>query len=187
MAGQNPDRFLGDVIHRLSSSLRHQRRPHPARATGLVHSVTVPAAVRLLLPYLPTEDRQLACLEAWRTAAGIRAGYASPSRVALREQPSGDRAELVERAVALKQVHAVKFVEACWRAHDIDENDVLPVAAGRAVEILKAQASCHRSRRLNLGWGQKALAPTGRSTIHTSHAPPRMTVRPAISFSSRHT
>ncbi|MDP8960843.1 MAG: hypothetical protein M3N32_04405 [Actinomycetota bacterium] len=113
----------------------------PARATGLVHSVTVPAAVRLLVPYLRTEDRPQACLGAWRTAAGIRAGYASPSRVALREQPSGDRTELIERAVAVEHVHAVKLVQACWRAHDIDENDVLPVAAARAVEIYEAQAS----------------------------------------------
>ena len=88
MAGQDPDRFLGDVITVFARAFAASADLTPARATGLVHSVTVPAAVRLLLPYLPTEDRQLACLEAWRTAAGIRGGYASPSRVALREQPS---------------------------------------------------------------------------------------------------
>lgn len=141
MADQDPDRFLADVITAFARAFAASADLTPARATGLVHSVTVPAAVRLLLPYLRTEDRQQACLEAWRTAAGIRAGYASPSRVALREQPSGDRADLIERAVALQQVHAVKFVEACWRTHDIDENDLLPVAAARAVEIFEAQAS----------------------------------------------
>lgn len=61
----------------------------------------------------------------------------------MRERPSGDRAELIERAVALEHVHAVKFVEACWRAHDIDDNDVFPVAAARAVEI----ASCVGRRK----------------------------------------
>lgn len=141
MAAQEPDHFLADVMTAFARAFAATADLTPARATGLVHSVTVPAAVRLLVPYLRTEDREEACLGAWRTAAGIRAGYASPSRVPLREQPSGERAELIERAVALEHVHAVKFVEACWRAHDIDESDVLPVAAARAVEIYEAQAS----------------------------------------------
>lgn len=133
------DGFLDEVVSVFTHAYLCVPALTPLTSTGLVHTVTVPAAVRLLLPYLKPEDHQRTCLHAWHVAAAIYAGYA-PAAVdsvpALHAAPDWD--DLVERAVATGNTHAIKFVEACRRT-DAGAGDAFLLAAARAVDIHAGQ------------------------------------------------
>ncbi|MFI1797849.1 hypothetical protein ACH427_10880 [Streptomyces sp. NPDC020379] len=87
----------------------------------LVHGVTAPAAVRLVLPHLPDElhEPSLAALWHVHTAlllafTGDRGGEATVARdAAVADVPPFD--ELIARAVAHGDEHVLKFTEACAR------------------------------------------------------------------------
>jgi hypothetical protein len=85
-----------------------------------VHSITAPAAMRLVLPVLPSE-LQLRSYEAVaHLAAGVwKAIPAGPGRVpaaAVGYRPPASE-QLVGEAVQLGEEHAIKLVEACLREH----------------------------------------------------------------------
>lgn len=84
---------------------------------AFVHTVTAPAALRLLLPYLSAEVHPMALAYAWQACAAIAATYGGliPERAV--ERLEVDEEELVDRAVASGDEHAIKFTEACLREH----------------------------------------------------------------------
>jgi hypothetical protein len=83
---------------------------------GLVHAVTAPAAVRGMLWALPPEDHQLAFSYAWQAVAALIA-CSAPSGLAPRTlQPAFEsRDEVIQRAVATGDAHAIKLTEAALR------------------------------------------------------------------------
>lgn len=136
--GEDSDAFLDDLIVTFATAYIASMRINPEGSTGLVHAVTVPAAVQLLLPYLQADDRVLACLNAWHTSAAVYATYGSASGGVHFEEPGLDWDDLIDRAVTLGNEHAVKFVEACLRASETQGEVVFSAAAKRAVEIYEA-------------------------------------------------
>ncbi len=74
--------------------------------------------------------------------AGLLVGstYGSATGAVHLKEPLPDRDDLIDRAVTLGNEHAVKFVEACWRAYDTQRDFVFPAAAKRAVAIYETQA-----------------------------------------------
>jgi hypothetical protein len=85
---------------------------------SLIHSVTGPLALELLLPWLAVEDHDAALAYAWQAVASIHVAYAldrHPPDTDVDAVPSAD--ELVERAVASGDEHAIKLTEAALRSH----------------------------------------------------------------------
>jgi Questin oxidase-like len=82
----------------------------------LLHTVTAPAALRMLLPYLPAGLHNTALAYIWQNVAATAAAYAD-------EQPQGDDwatqepSDIVDRSIATDDPHALKFAEACIREH----------------------------------------------------------------------
>jgi hypothetical protein len=91
----------------------------------LVHTVTAPAALRMMLPHLPEHLHAPSFVAVWQAAAALLTTFA-PARDAETSATwtDGDRAvlpekELAERAVEHGDEHAMKFTEACLREYRI--------------------------------------------------------------------
>lgn len=89
---------------------------------ALVHAVTVPMALELLLPGLDSEDAQTAFAYAWQAVAALHAAFAPVRPGAERAEvgptvPAVDPESLVGLAVGSGDEHAIKFTEAALRAY----------------------------------------------------------------------
>jgi hypothetical protein len=104
---------------------------HSSDLIAFVHAVTAPSALRLLLPYLAETDARLAARYAWQACAALYAWYAtsSPPFPTPFEPPSESRDTLIDRAIAARGAHTIKFTEACLREYAINPHPVYLVAA----------------------------------------------------------
>ena len=111
----------------------------PGSVITYIHAVTGPSAIRLLLPHLDAAARAALLRYGWQGAAALYAAsggkWASTTPSAA---PGGDRDDLVDRAVATGDEHAIKFTEACLREHALNPKPVYLAAARSAVARLKA-------------------------------------------------
>jgi len=116
----------GDVMTALSDLTQTFARlylMHADRAAiAFIHALTAPSSLRLLAPHLDGQTVRAGLQYAWQAAAAIYAAYGEPS-----DGGSGDGAslateggieDLIDRAIASGDEHAIKFTEA-----------LLPVAA----------------------------------------------------------
>jgi hypothetical protein len=104
---------------------------------ALVHAVTGPSALRPMLPYLSPATARTALRYAWQAAAAIHAAHARPAAAEPAAAPvAGDREDLVGRAVAAGDEHAIKFTEVCLREHAISPAPVFLAAAADACRRL---------------------------------------------------
>ncbi len=96
-------------------------RTYAGRAHGnpvmLVHAVTAPAAVALILPSLDPRLHRAAAETAWTTSAALTAAYAAPSPRPARV-PAASVEDAVAQALAHGDAHVVKLTEAAVRAAD---------------------------------------------------------------------
>ncbi len=83
----------------------------------LLHTVTVPAALRLLLPHLPPDLHKTALAYVWQNVAAAAAAYADDGPSDCDDWPVQEAAVIVERAIETDDPHALKFTEACLREH----------------------------------------------------------------------
>ncbi len=104
-------------------------------AITFIHAVTGPSAIRLLLPYLPPEASPNMLRYGWQTAAALYAAFANAAPAAA-EDDEIDRDELIDRAVATGDEHAIKFAEACLREHALNPKPVYLAAARHASGVL---------------------------------------------------
>jgi questin oxidase-like protein len=89
----------------------------------LIHGVTAPAAVRLVLPHLPDELHMPSLAALWQMHTALLLAFTSDrtgedtvrERAAETDVPPFE--ELVERAVAHGDEHVIKFTEAAMREH----------------------------------------------------------------------
>ena len=86
----------------------------------LLHTVTAPAALRLLLPYLPATLHKTALAYVWQVVAAECAVYADERAVGRYDATPLDRSVLVEQAVETADPHAIKFTEACLREFQLN-------------------------------------------------------------------
>lgn len=112
---------------------------------AFVHTVTAPAAVRLLAPHLGEETRRLAVRYGWQACAAIYSGLAAAPAVAgVWDDGDGpvvfDEADLVEQAVASGDEHAIKFTEACLREYGLTSDPAF-IAAARDVVVRLGRAA----------------------------------------------
>ncbi len=132
----DPSRFLSDMAATFAGA--YLRSAAPETTIALVHAVTGPSAVRLLIPYLPAETIRRMLRYAWQAAAAVYASWARSAPEDLPPAEPADRDKLVDRAVETGDEHAIKFVEACLREHAIAPAPDLLAAARDAVARLRA-------------------------------------------------
>jgi hypothetical protein len=107
-------------------------------AVALVHTVTAPLALELVLPWLAQEDCDAALAYAWQAVAAIHVGYDIDRRAAEAEHadpPSPD--VVIEQALESGDVHALKLTEAALRCYARTKEPVLLLAAADASTRLR--------------------------------------------------
>ncbi len=100
----------------------------------LIHGVTAPAALRLVLPYLPTELHEPTLTAMWQTHTALLFLFAGNSRdeenawarAAETEVPGFD--DLIAAAVEHGDEHVIKFTDACLREHLLRPDPRYPAA-----------------------------------------------------------
>jgi hypothetical protein len=118
LAGRDPQWLLSEMTAEFAGIYLAHPEVHPV---PLIHGVTAPAAVRLVLPYLPLELHLPTMAAMWRThlalvltfTGGRDNEHLAMSLAVESEAPSLE--ELAARAVEHQDEHVIKFTEACLR------------------------------------------------------------------------
>jgi|SRR5208282_881486 len=108
---------------------------------AFVHAVTGPSAIRPLLPYLRDTTVHGSLGYAWQTAAAMYATFgtrANLSRIDMDEGKICGEDELIQRAIACGDEHAIKFTEVCLREHAFNPDPAFFAAAEHAIHMLSA-------------------------------------------------
>jgi len=97
---------------------------------AIIHALTVPAVVRLVLPHLPAEQAWPSVAAAWQFTAAIRSAYGTGLRSPqpLPVTPAGYDV-LADRAIATGDPHAIKYVEACSREDELAGDPIYSLVA----------------------------------------------------------
>lgn len=108
----------------------------PRNFITLIHAVTGPTALRSLLPHLSPGTAQKVLRYGWQVAAGLYAisGNATPNVLPAAKEIKRD--DLIERAVASQEEHAIKFTEACLREYALNPKPIYLQAAQDALRRL---------------------------------------------------
>jgi hypothetical protein len=80
-----------------------------------IHTVTAPAALRILLPHLPMVTQRIALRRVFQAVAAWAAAYGSEVAADHYDDVLVSKVEIVERSIETGDPHAIKFVEACVR------------------------------------------------------------------------
>ena len=107
--------FLSDMTETFASV--YLASAGPSTVITFLHGVTGPVAVRTLLPYLSPEEQRRLLRYTWQAAASFysSAGGKTGPRLSADALPTRD--ELIDRAIATGDEHAIKFTEACLREY----------------------------------------------------------------------
>jgi hypothetical protein len=116
--------------------LRHGTEGRSVATIAFVHAVTGPAALRRLAPFVRAETARRALPYAWQAVAGIYAAYARRDNRERDFEAKGAPDELVARAVANGDDHAIKFTEALLGEHALRPHPAYLAAAEDAVARL---------------------------------------------------
>jgi hypothetical protein len=102
-----------------------------------IHCVTGARAVRNLAPYIEEATARTAARYAWQASAGLYSAFAisAPSHDEP-PMPQFSVDELIDRAIANSDEHAIKFTEACIHEYALNPNPVYLAAAAHAIETL---------------------------------------------------
>jgi len=95
----------------------------------LLHTVTAPAAVRLLLPHLRAPLHETALAYVWQNVAATAAAYADERPPGSDDWSLQEPSAIIERSVATDDPHALKFAEACIREHRLNSHPAYLAAA----------------------------------------------------------
>jgi hypothetical protein len=101
----------------------------------LVHAATAPRAAALVLPALPVELWRATYETAWAVSAAITGAYRPHDAGATSATTAPDADEVIDRAVATRDEHAIKFVEVARESHGRGNPDAL-AAGDRAARLL---------------------------------------------------
>jgi hypothetical protein len=106
---------------------------------AFVHAVTGPSALRPMLPYLRDTTTQAALAYAWQTAAAMYGTFGTRTDLSrLGEIKVENPDELIARAIACGDEHAIKFTEVCLREFALIPDPAFPAAADHAIRMLSA-------------------------------------------------
>jgi hypothetical protein len=137
--GDDASAFLSDLTATMAHVYLANAAHGSAYDIALIHALTGPSAVRLLAPHLDAATTQVALRYAWQVAAGIYAAYSDTPYEADASSASAPHREIddiIDRAVATGDEHAIKFTEACLREHAIAPDPALLAAADLVADRL---------------------------------------------------
>jgi hypothetical protein len=122
--------FVSDVTR---TFVRQYLANADTAAIAFVHSVTAPSALRLLVPHLSDETRRAAMAYAWQACASLYAAFGrAPDVRGEFEAVEFDGDDFADRAVAVRDEHAIKFTDACLREYRLS-GDPAFIAAARDI------------------------------------------------------
>jgi hypothetical protein len=135
--------WIGDATELLDQlatggSVAYLRNAAEGGAIGLLHSVTSPLACELVLPWLAEEDRDAALGYVWQAVAALHVAYDIDRTTPIPTDAPLTAEDLVERALASGDEHAIKLTEAALRSFGRSGDAVLLLAAADASERLRA-------------------------------------------------
>ncbi len=135
----DPSAFISDLTETFARAYL-VNVPRGGSVITYLHGVTGPSAMRLLLSYVDASARSEMLRYGWQGAAGV---YAASGGIAGAPRQAPDTAkrrrdDLIDRALATRDEHAIKFTEACLREHTLNPKPVYLQAARDAVERLWA-------------------------------------------------
>lgn len=110
----------------------------PRNFITLIHAVTGTTCLRSLVPYLSAPTMRKMLRYGWQMAAGL---YSISGRASVGDLSSPKdikKEDLVDRAVASKEEHAIKFTEACLREHALNPKPIYLQAANDAIGRLQS-------------------------------------------------
>jgi hypothetical protein len=148
-AAQLVDGFLARLCRRAAGLYC----AHPEARIVYVHAVTLPSAMRGLLPYFEDSERAEAALAVVQAVAALHAihGERDPIETAAPQSDSSIDEEILRmaeswdeiryRAATSIQEHAIKMVEACLRADRLDPDPIYRIAAADAALRLEGTRS----------------------------------------------
>ncbi len=105
-------------------------------AITMIHCVTAPSAIRLIAPHVNEECTRQLLRYAWQTAAALYTIYGQEGFSLACSTFDGKWDDIIERAIATGDEHAVKFTEACLREHKINSNPIFLAAACHATRLI---------------------------------------------------
>lgn len=136
-ASGDASRFLSDLTETFAAAYLAHAQDFGS-VIAFIHGVTGPCAIRLLLPYVKPEETQSLLRYGWQASAAMYAAFATTAKTAAPVKPQQQSKEdLIDRAVAANDEHAIKFTEACLREYAINPKPVYLSAARHATEYLK--------------------------------------------------
>jgi hypothetical protein len=108
------------------------RNAEDGHAIAVLHSITAPLALELVLPWLAKEDRDAAVAYAWQAVAALHVAYDIERHAPLPTTDPLSADELIERAVTSEDAHAIKLTEAALRCYARTDEPALLLAAADA-------------------------------------------------------
>jgi hypothetical protein len=108
------------------------RNADDGHAIAMLHSITAPLALELVLPWLAEEDRDAAVAYAWQAVAALHVAYAIERHSPMPGTDPLSADELIDRAATSGDAHAIKLTEAALRCHTRTDEPALLLAAADA-------------------------------------------------------
>lgn len=134
--GKAPELALWELTADMAG--RYADRP-PQPAVPLVHTITVPAAIQLVLPQLPTELHDISYRYARLTATRIVEAFPAGGRPEplVAEGVAPALAATVAGAVETGDEHAIKLAEACARGYAAEPDERFLRAGATLVRMIR--------------------------------------------------
>ncbi len=131
------DAFVQDVTR---TFVRLYLANSDTASIAFVHTVTAPSVLRFLAPHLAAATTRDLMRYAWQACAAIYSAYgrADGATPAVVEHEDFDSEDLIDRAVAARDEHAIKFTEACLREYRISGDAAFIAAAEDVVVRLRS-------------------------------------------------
>ena len=105
----------------------------PTNRIALIHMLTGPSSVRLLLPHTSESTGRTLVAYSWQAGAALFSAFATDKQqpVVCSEPPAAD--DLLDRALLVGDEHAIKFTEACLREEAVQPSPIFRAAADDVV------------------------------------------------------
>jgi len=133
---QNAAAFLSDLTATFSRA--YLANAHDILTTiAFIHTVTGPAALRPMLPYLGRKAIETALAHMWQASAALYSTFGTAPSPKEIEPSSLNVNELIDRAIATGDEHAIKFTEVALSEHVLNPRLEYFAAAGHAIAMLE--------------------------------------------------
>jgi hypothetical protein len=117
----------------------------PSFPVPLIHTITAPAAMRLVLAELPAELHRMSLHTIDAVNRGLFAAFggrqSTMTRNEIQSDPEPDLAALAANAVDIGDEHAIKLCEATIREHALRPDPRYFSAASTALELIRKQSA----------------------------------------------